>query len=64
MKSKATKKSEAFDRNYQWFHLDPREKLRRLDLRLGRGKGAKRQRQKIAEQIKAAQEASNTPASS
>ena len=49
MKSKAEKRKEAKKRNAAWAKLSRKEKIASLDRRLGRGKGAKRQREKLAE---------------
>jgi len=46
------RQSEADERNEKWASLSPREQLKVLDERLGKGVGAKRQRARIASLIK------------
>lgn len=48
MKSKTQKRIEGDERNAEWRKLSPTQKLDSLDLRLGKGQGAKRQREKLA----------------
>ena len=47
----ARKRKEANARNKAWSTLSPTEQLSRLDARLGKGQGAKRQRERIQAQI-------------
>lgn len=46
-------RDEARTRNAAWASLSPSEQLRSLDLQLGRGKGAKKQRAKITKLLEA-----------
>ena len=51
MKSKELKRREGEVRNAEWAALTPKEKLASLDTRLGKGKGAKRQREKLYPEV-------------
>jgi hypothetical protein len=42
------RRQEAEERNREWEGLTPKEKVEKLDQRLGKGMGAKRQREKLA----------------
>lgn len=48
MKSKEQKRNECVARIEKWQQLTPEEQLKELDRRLGAGKGAKKQRAKLA----------------
>lgn len=48
MKSREQKRREGEERNEVWRSLTTGEKLADLDRRLGKGQGAKRQREKLA----------------
>lgn len=42
------KRKEALERNEKWAKLSTKEKLEALDVRFGKGQGAKRQRERLA----------------
>jgi hypothetical protein len=46
-KTKEEKRKEAEFRQARWASMGPRQKLELLDERLGKGKGAKKQRRKL-----------------
>jgi hypothetical protein len=48
------RQEEAAERNAAWAGLSAKQKITSLDKRLGKGIGAKRQRAKLAEQLKKA----------
>lgn len=48
MKPKELKRVEGQERNEEWAKLSKAEKLASLDRRLGKGVGAKRQREKLS----------------
>jgi len=56
-KSKNQRRTEGDARNEAWRSLSPTEQLKDLDRRLGKGVGAKRQRQMIEARLVAAQPA-------
>ena len=49
---KELRNQRAIERNEHWQALTPQQQLDELDLRLGVNKGAKKQRAKIAKQLK------------
>ena len=49
MKNKELRKKEALERNQEYQALSTTQKVLKLDLKLGGGKGAVRQRKKLAE---------------
>jgi len=51
MKDKKTKQIEAEARNEDWASLGPKKQLAEMDRRLGKGKGGKKQRAKIAKRL-------------
>lgn len=53
MKSKSKKQTEGATRNDAWRSLTPAQQLAALDRRLGKGKGATRQRARLQEQMRA-----------
>ena len=48
MKPKEVKRTEGAERNEYWRSLTPAQKIASLDARLGKGVGAKRQREKLS----------------
>ena len=56
---KATKRAEAEERNAKWAALTFEAQIAQLDKTFGKGKGATKQRLKIAEKIKIRDAASN-----
>ena len=51
MQNKEHKNKEAIERNSYWVSLTPQQQLESLDVRLGKGIGAKKQRAKIQAKI-------------
>ena len=51
MQNKEYKNKEAIERNSYWVSLTPQQQLESLDVRLGKGIGAKKQRAKIQAKI-------------
>ena len=52
MKTKSTKREEATERQQVWSKLSPKQQLAELDRRLGEGVGAKKQRARLAEELR------------
>lgn len=51
MKAIERKRVEGAERNLEWLKLTPAQQLADLDRRLGKGVGAKRQREKLASKM-------------
>ena len=51
MQNKEIRHKEAIERNSYWVSLTPQQQLESLDVRLGKGIGAKKQRAKIQAKI-------------
>ena len=49
--SKTQRREDAEVRHARWDALSPKEQLRQLDIRLGKGVGAKKQRVRLAKRI-------------
>lgn len=51
MKAIERKRVEGAERNAEWAAMSPKDQLASLDRRLGKGIGAKRQREKLASKM-------------
>ena len=57
MSRKEKRREEAEKRNTRWRAMTPEKQLEELDKRLGKGKGAKKQRSKLLKKLKEAKNA-------